>query len=193
MRLEIDPAKRAAARNAGWRKADLRWEAMQEAAHAAYAAGREAEAARLWRRALQLARNRFGASDPRRANSLANAAFADQLAGNSARAGRRYAKAQTLWRTVPAWIETMHYARRARSSLFHLRMEAKHWDTYQANMRVRMGRFAAETEEALGAIAEGKPSPHRMVGRWKAEKPAIYDDARKFLAAALLLAGPERE
>lgn len=191
MRMAIDPAKRAAARNAGWRKADLRWEALQEAAHAAYAEGREADAILLWRRALRLARKRFGAADPRRVNSLANAAFADRLAGNAARAARRYAKAMALWRAVPAWIETMHYARRARSSLFHLRLEAKHWDTYQANMRTRMNRFAAETAEALAAIADGKPSPHRLVGRWKAEKPAIHDDARKFLAAALLLASPD--
>ena len=83
-------------------------------------------------------------------------------------------------------------ARRARSSLFHMRMEAKHWDTYRANMRTRFARFAAEAGDCLEALAEDRPPPHRLRGRWRAEKPGVFDDTRKLLAAALLIAAPER-
>jgi hypothetical protein len=81
----------------------------------------------------------------------------------------------------------METARRARSSLFHLRMEALHWDTYQDNMRTRMRAFAAETAEALAAFERGEASPHRLYERWLGEKPNVFDDTRKFLAAALLV------
>lgn len=179
------------ARAAGWRAVDLTWERLQEAAPALLAETRAAEAVAAWHRAARIARWRFARRDPRRVTSLANLAFADRLMGREARARRRYARAIRLWQEVPAWIEGVEPARRARSSLFHMRMEAKHWETYRANMRTRLARFAAETGECLAALAEDRPPPHRLLGRWRAEKPGVFDDTRKLLAAALLVAAPE--
>jgi hypothetical protein len=181
-------AQMAAARKAGWRRADLVWERLQEEAIAHYGAGNTADATRLWRRAGWVALWRFRAADPRRATTLANLALADRLAGREARARRRYARARRIWRGVGRFIATMAIAPRARSSMFHRRLEAKHWDTYQQNMRVRMTAFTRETAEALEALEHGNPPHCRLQERWKGEKPPVYDDTRKILAAALLIA-----
>ena len=182
----------AIARKAGWRRADLDWERLQETGNALLLAGDRAGAVRCFRRAGWIALLRFGRSDPRRAATLANLGLADRLAGREGRARRRYARARRLWAGVDAWIGTIEAARRARSSLFHMRMEARHWGTYQANMRVRMRAFAAETAAALAAIERGGPPPHRLYARWRGEKPGVFDDTRKFLAAALLVGVGEK-
>lgn len=180
--------ERAAARTAGWRDSDLGWERLQERALDALRAGDRAAAARAWRRAWWLALLRFGRGDPRHATSVANLGLAARLAGREALARRRYARALGLWGAAPDWIERMKIARRARSSLFHLRMEAKHWPSYEANMRRRAQAFAREAAACLDAAARGAPAPHRLCERWRGEKPAVFDDMRKFLAAALLIA-----
>jgi hypothetical protein len=177
----------AIARRAGWRSADLKWERLQEQGNARLLLGDGSGAERCFRHAGWVARWRFALSDPRRATTLANLALADRLAGREARAKRRYAKARKLWLGADRWIGGMQIARRARSSLFHLRMEVRHWETYQDNMRNRMRAFAAETAEAMSALEQGKPPPHRLYERWRGEKPSVFDDTRKFLAAALLV------
>ena len=135
---------------------------------------------------------RFRATDPRRATTLANLALTDRLAGREGRARRRYARARRIWRETGPFIATMQIARRARSSLFHLRMETKHWDTYQDNMRIRMTAFARETAEALAALEQGQPVACRLYQRWRAEKPPVFDDTRKLLAAALMVGVGEK-
>lgn len=182
------------AKKAGWRRADLTWEHLQEEGNALMVAGDGAGAAKAFRRAARIAFWRFSLSDPRRATSLANLALCDRLADNEKRARRRYAKARRIWAKVDGFIAGMEMARRARSSLFHLRMEAKHWDTYQENMRIRMTAFAGETAGALAALEEGDTPECRLFGRWRGEKPSIFDDTRIFLAAALMIgvSGKER-
>ena len=179
------------ARKAGWRRADLAWERLQEQGNAALRAGQTQEAIRCFRRAAWISRWRFRTPDPRRAATLANLALADRLLGREARARRRYAKARRLWEEVDSWIGDVQVARRARSSLFHLRMEARHWDTYQDNLRVRLRAFARETGEALAALEQGRAPTHRLFERWRGEKPSVFDDTRKVLAAALMIAAAE--
>lgn len=176
-----------AARAAGWSAWDLRWERLQEAGNTSHGAGDFAGAARSWRRAGWIAWLFFAPTDPRRATSLANLALLDRLAGRAGRAQKRYAKARRLWLGADDFIAAMSITRRARSSLFHLRMETKHWDTYQDNMQKRLRAFAAETGEALEALEQGKPVSCRLFERWRGEKPPVFDDMRKFLAAALLV------
>jgi len=179
-----------AARKAGWRRFDLDWERQQEQGNARLAAGDVAGAAQCFRRAGWISFWRFGSTDPRRATTLANLACADLLAGRRNRALKRYAKARLIWASVGAFIATMVISRRARSSLFHMRMEAKHWDTYQENTRIRMALFARETAAALQALEAGEAVRCRLYSRWRGEKPAVFDDTRKLLAAALLVAAP---
>lgn len=178
----------AAARAAGWRGCDLVWERLQERAHQALAAGDRRQAAWLWRRAWWLAQLRFSRRDPRFATSLANAGAAAMLGGNPARARRAYVRAFRLWGAAPDWIDGMTIARRARSSLFHLRMESEHWDAYQGAFRRRAMDLAREGVACLDAAARGAPAPFRLYDRWQGERPLVFDDLRKFLGAVLLLA-----
>ncbi|MEX3010649.1 hypothetical protein [Hoeflea sp. TYP-13] len=175
------------ARKAGWRPVDLNWERLQERGNAHLLTDNLPAATRCFRSAGRIAFWRFALSDPRRATSLANLALADRLAGCETRAVRRYARARRLWNGADAWIEGMQVARRARSSLFHLRMETRHWDTYQDNLRTRMRTFAAETAAALAVLEQDGTPPQRLYERWRGEKPSVFDDTRKFLAAALLV------
>lgn len=183
--------ERAAARKAGWRGYDLAWERLQEEGNRLLAEGDTDGAARCFGRAGWIGLWLFRRADPRRATTLANLALVDRLAGREARALKRYAQARQSWSGAGRFIEGMQIARRARSSLFHMRMEAKHWDTYAANMRIRMTAFARETEAALEALEAGRPPGCRLYSRWRGEKPALFDDTRKLLAAALLVAGEQ--
>jgi len=191
--LDFSPrdAEYRAARAAGWGRGDLLWERLQERGNACYDAGDRAGAARAWWRAYWLGRVLFGPTDPRRATGLANLGHADRIAGREARARRRFAGALRLWGGVDAFIARMTIARRARSSLFHLRMEAQHWDTYCDNTRRRLRAFAAETAGALDALARGEPVRCGLSRRWRGEKPSVFDDTRRFLSAALLVGGGE--
>ena len=182
-----DPEMRAAL-VAGWKRRDLWWERLQEQASEALLAGEKTRAIRLFRRAHWISYVGFARDDSRRATGFANAAFAARLAGSRGRAERNYKAAITLWSKAPTTLETLTIQPRARSSLFHLRMEVKHWDTYRDNMETRLAKFTEETGECLEALATEAPPPHRLFSRWRGEKPAVFDDTRKLLAACLLIA-----
>lgn len=184
-------AELAAARAAGWRGCDLGWERLQERAESALHAGNGPGATGLWRHGWWLARLRFSTDDPRYATSLANAGMAARLTGNEPLARLRYARALRLWGAVPDWVERMDIARRARSSTFHLRLEATYWEDYKASIRRRAMDFAREAAACLDAGAHGTPVTFRLHERWRGERPAAFDDLRKFLGAALLLAAPQ--
>lgn len=183
-------AERKAARRAGWRRADIDWEQLQDEGNRLWRAGDREGAAKRFRRAGWIAFFRFRGDDPRRATSYANLALADRAAGREDRALARYARARRIWGETGRFIETMQIAPRARSSLFHMRMEARHLETFRQNMRVRMTIFAREAADALAALEAGQPVKVRLHGRWRAEKLPVFDDTRKLLAAALLIAAP---
>lgn len=185
-----DPRMRAA-QAAGWRRRDLWWERIAEGANAALAEGAVREAVRRFHNAHRLSRLWFPAQDPRRATSLANAVLADRLSGQGERAAQGYAEALTLWRALPNPPSLSNLAPRGRSSLFHLRMELRHAETYRRNMETRIGRFMAEAEEALSALARNETPPQGLYPRWRGHRPAVFDDTRIWLAACLLIATEE--
>ncbi|QYX58621.1 tetratricopeptide repeat-containing protein [Roseovarius sp. SCSIO 43702] len=164
------------ARGAGWTRADLAWERLMETG----CAGTGKAARRRFLAADLLARLRFAPGDPRRATA---AAARWRLTGAEAHRLR----ALREWQGVESYIETLEIRPRARSSLFHLRMEARHRDTYHANLRKRLTAFATEMRETL----EGE-GHHRHAARWRGEKPTVFDDTRKLLAACLLIPDGER-
>jgi hypothetical protein len=177
-----------AARAAGWRRRDLWWEVLQERANADWAAGRRRRAAWAFRLAHWLALAGLPARDARRATGLANLGLLARARGDERTAAARYRRALRLWSAVPAALPELEIRPRARSSLFHLRMELRHGETYRANLRARLGRFVAEAAASLEALARGEAPPVRLHERWRGEKPAVYDDTRKLLAACLLIA-----
>jgi len=177
------------AQKSGWSRADLMWERLMEAGCEAFAAGRMGRAGRLFFAADALARGRFDSADLRCATPRAARAMIRQARGKGA--GALIAEAQTIWQGAPDAVASMEIRPRIRSSLFHLRMEAKHRGQYQDNLRLRLGRIANETGETLGKLGTGA-APHRHFARWRGEKPSVFDGTRKVLAASLLLpdAGP---
>jgi hypothetical protein len=173
--------------DSAWTAADAAWERLQVAAAEAFAADDLAGAAESWAAALRLACADFEAGDPRLAASLANWALALRLRGD-ALADRLFTDALEIWDAAPAWLAGQRFARRARSSAFHLRLETKHGGAYDANLRRRAETLLSTARAATAALAAGAPAraPDRAVVQ--ALRGAPLDAMRKVLAAAHLLA-----
>ena len=179
------------ARTRGWKRSDLMWERMQEAANRQYLVGRTISAAMMAFAGHTIACLAFNRSDPRRIASFANMAFGTGALGLSALSIRMYGKALQDWRSVPEQMDKMHILPRARSSLHHQRMELQHWDSYRQNIVKRLRCFVNETGECLEALINRDKVPHRLYSRWRGEKFPVYDDSRKLLAACLLIIADE--
>ncbi|MEM7222027.1 MAG: hypothetical protein AAF495_03550 [Pseudomonadota bacterium] len=185
--LEDDKLDLAAAKAAGWSSEDLEWEIKQERAAAHLRAQDLTQAGNFWQDGLELARAHFAENDPRLGTSLANAAYGLRAAGNNSLADSRFAESLRVWSGYGLWIQAMPLDQRARSSLFHLRMELKHRDQYEKTARERLRRFGEESHKAIVELAAGGPPLLRGLERWRAEKPATFSERRKFLSACLLL------
>ena len=179
--------------NAGWSEADLAWEAAAElTAEAAYQKD-NARAKDQASSALRIARAEFEEIDPRLGTSLANYGMCLSLSGDHQGVASLFLKAQDAWRRADPWIARMDAPRVARSSLFHLRMEARHRDTYRALWQKRWRDMAAEAIRRLDALdaSNGVGAPMRDVSSlWRRERPAMLNDTRKLMAAAFLLLAP---
>ena len=82
----------------------------------------------------------------------------------------------------------------ARSSLFHMRMEALHRETYRARWQQRWRELADDAIKRLESLdapeaTVGLPSDDTLA-RWLRERPAMLNDTRKLMAAAYLLLAP---
>ena len=176
------------ARQSGWGRADILWESLMEEANIHWLEGDRTRSARAFRRAGWIARLFFAGRDLRRATVLVNQGIVARARGQSRRAEACFSRALTLWEARnECAIGDMQIAPRARSSLFHLRMEARHRETFHDNMRVRLGRIAAEVRSAIEALGNENAPECRLFSRWKGEKPNVYDDTRKILGACLLI------
>lgn len=174
---------------AGWRPYDLEWEHSTEEAIACAAAGDVEAAKRAASQALRVARASFLTEDSRLGTAVAN--FGWCLArGGDPEAGNALAReAWQLWSHSDLWIMELRAERVARSSLFHMRMEQRHRAVYEARWRERWTELAGE---ARGRLA-GKAAPVEPVDaltRWRRERPAMLNDTRKLMAAAVLLLVP---
>ena len=173
------------ARAAGWRRSELWWEGLQSRAKSRQMAGDLDAAARCWMLAHGLALLFLARDDPRFACGLANAAAAAEHRGRLRLAEGRRRRAQALWRSVPAWIEKIRPAPRARSSLFHLRLAKRHAETWRENLRVELRR---QVEGAEASLAAGLLEPPGERCRWERERPPHFDDTRRLLSACYLMA-----
>lgn len=181
------------AREAGWRRSELVWERAMEAGNRAWEAGRVGRARWLFVLADRIAVMVFGKGDPRRATAPAALARLFARQGRSRKAQAQARRALAEWAGVGAFIDAVEIRPRARSSLFHLRMEVRHRDTFHDNLRTRYRNFAEETRETMAGLAGDGPLPaHRHFGRWRGERPSIFDDTRRVLSACLLIPDPPK-
>lgn len=169
-----------AARAAGWQPHEVQWESLQEAALNHFISGEPQRAAACWNDALQLARAHFAGDDPRLGCSLANAASG---AAESAAALR--AEAQAVWQHSPAWIDRLAPTAAARSSLHHLRLERKNRSAYQAQAMRRLQDAAAQARALLDGQLQKTAAEQQA--QWQKEKPPLFTDSRRLLAACYLL------
>lgn len=149
--------------------------------------GRGDAAGVLWQEALSLAQASFPDDDLRLATSFANHAFSLSRTGGHENAEVMYREALRIWDVGTAWIDDMVIERRARSSAFHIRMEVKHWKSYEGMQRRQRMALGVEGREAIAAMISGSPTPRDSLNRWHREKPASGSDYRKLLAAVLLI------
>ncbi len=184
----VDPRVLEALVRAGWREAELAWETRQAEAAEYDASGRRDQAAALWAEGLRLARATFAGNDPRLAASLANQAQALRRTGRAAAARALLEEALLAWDASGPWVAALAPERRARSSTFHLRLESKHPGGYAHHSRERYETLAAEGRAALLALRDQPPPPFDGPARWAKERPEGYTDARKIMAAVLLVA-----
>lgn len=176
------------ARQSGWRMADILWEYLMEQANVAWTQDDSARAAWGFRRAAWAARLFFAKDDLRHATVMVNQGICAQARGKMTRAQRCFAKALVCWDAhSERALADIQIAPRARSSLFHLRMEARHRATYHANMQLRLSKISAEVRAAVAALADGNTAECRLFSRWRGEKPNVFDDTRKILGACLLI------
>ena len=139
--------------------AEQRWEARVLAGLAAFRAGRIDAAYTAWRSAAAIARP-FAADDPRRAASRTHLALCHAAAGNARAARRAFHRALRAWEAADEWVARMAIPQRARSSGFHLRLQAKHPGGYDAVARAGYSRLlAAGRAAALASSAHLARNP----------------------------------
>ena len=177
---------------AAWTEADTAWEQLQVGAAQAFAAHDLAGAAERWAAALRTGRASFAADDPRLATGLANHATALRLRGQPVPA-KLWEEALEIWAAAPAWLARQRFASRARSSVFHLRLEAKHGGAYDENLRRRAETLMHAARTACASLAAGAPARPPDVTVFQMFLSAPRDAMRKVLAAAHLLAAPDED
>lgn len=177
---------------AGWTEADLDWENAIEAAVSALAAGDTVTAGEGFAECVRIARA-FGDFDPRLGTSCANRAAALIASGREDAAGLLARDARRAWGGCDDWVTAMTAPRTARSSLFHMRMEQRHRAAYEERWREKWTAWVSDARARLageGALVLTTPAvAGDALARWRREKPAMLNDTRKLMAAAVLLVG----
>ena len=180
--------------SAGWTASDPAWEVAAEGAAEAVAREDYACAKREAGHALQLARTDFDPGDPRLGTSLANYGLCLRFAGDASSHEALFREAFDIWRRADAWIARMDAPRVARSSLFHMRMEARHREVYRERWLKRWKEMADEATARVAALSGPADMQATTAAdaltRWRRECPAMLNDTRKLMAAAFLLLAP---
>ena len=174
--------------HAGWTNAEVIWEQIQETAAECERAGDYAEASELWSGALDLVREHLPSGDLRRATSVANVGVGKRRTGDASTAKRMLGEALALWDAGNCWVESLKPVIFARSSTFHLRLQAKHPDGYDRLPRERYRTLATQGRAVLAARGDGLRDETDRLDRWRRERPDGFNDWRKLLGAVLLIA-----
>ena len=158
---------------------------MQARAKAAQLGGFHRRASVFWLAGWAVGTAGFPAQDPRRACGLANAASALSLFGLGGAARAAHSAARERWAVAAAAVDVLTVSGRARSSLFHFRLGQRHGEAYAEAARQRLRELHGE---AAAWLADPSPEPLGGACRWVVERPPVYDDSRKWVAACCLLA-----
>jgi tetratricopeptide (TPR) repeat protein len=152
---------------------EISWMQLTEQGAALLVEGQTRAALETWQQAYAIATG-FAAHDPRLAASLNNIGIGHRVNGDLSQAERHYQLALQAWDGAAAWVETITLYERARSSLFHMRLENRHRDQYRRNAIA-----AYQTELGAGQAASLNNLAELLHA---AERP---DDARKLYTESL--------
>ncbi len=114
---------------------EIEWMDLSVAASLALRLGHKQQALSAWRSAHALS-DQFDENDPRHATSVNNLAVSYHLDADLSQAERTFNRAMSLWRSAEKWTACMQLPARARSSLFHLRLEQRHREHYDQQSRL---------------------------------------------------------
>ncbi|MGI9436690.1 MAG: hypothetical protein ACR2Q4_17990 [Geminicoccaceae bacterium] len=170
-----------------WQSEDADWERWQLAGWDALAEGDDERAGKSFSKALQVARQGFAPGDPRLASSLAN--HAAMLAKrDDPVAERLFREALQQWQLAKDWLARQPMPRRARSSMFHLRLEAKHPGAYRSNTHQRCLSLVEEGRARTSALIEGGVGSDATINQpWRPDRNDGFDLLRKITAAVKLI------
>lgn len=160
--------------------AEFLWVELNEAAAAQLDAGRFVVAAEKWQEAHGIAQQ-FEENDPRIASSLNNVAIAHRIKRNFAEAEQYYRHAIVSWQAASAWVDQMQLAPRARSSLFHLRMERRHKPEYR---RIALRKYQAVLPAGCAATHNNLAELYHAVNREEDAEP-LYAQALRDRSEAM--------
>jgi tetratricopeptide (TPR) repeat protein len=151
------------------------WVHITEAAVSEFDVGRFAAAAKGWKSAHRVAQE-FDDRDPRLAGSLNNLAITFRIEKDFEQAARCYRNALENWESASHWVDGMQLRQRARSSLFHLRLEIKHRQKYDNMVRRNYQKLlSAGQAGTLNNLAE----LFHSTNRFKEAEQFYYQALRK--------------
>ena len=143
---------------------------------------------------MQLARAQFETHDPRLGTAVANFGHCRCAMDQETGTGELLREARDIWAGCDGWVDNMTAPRSARSSLFHMRMEQRHRDSYEERWRTKWRELVEEARGHLAGLADGPvcaaAAGQACAERWDRERPAMLNDSRKLMAAVILLLPP---
>ncbi|GAB5469929.1 MAG: hypothetical protein Kilf2KO_29590 [Rhodospirillales bacterium] len=169
---------------AGWSAEELYWEELSEAALALP----PNEALPYWREAARIAPEALPDGDARQATNLANLALAESLDGQAEIAAALLRDAKTLWQAAEPWVAGLAKERRARSSLYHHRLQSRYPGGYDHWSQARYRELFDQGTAALAARADGRLVRPDAFTAWREVRPPGLEDARRLIAAVYLIA-----
>lgn len=176
---------------AGWRQEELEWEQVTASIVEQIAEGDPAAAQQAAGRSLWLAREHLKQGDPRLGTSLVDHGVLLRASGDASTGASLIAEGARAWAASGPWIARLAAPRMARSSLFHMRLEQRSRSAYEARWRLKWQELADEARSGIAELAGDGPINREAAGarlvRWRRERPALLNDTRKLMAAALLL------
>lgn len=119
---------------------ELHWLHLTEAAASQLESGELLTALATWQSTNAVAET-FASTDPRRAASLNNLGVGMWMVSDRGNAAQTYQQALKAWEAAADWVAGMQLRSRARSSLFHLRLEARHRAIYDRRGRAEYREF----------------------------------------------------
>ena len=159
MNTSVVPTSEAREGISGWRLGDELWVDWMAGARAAWLDDDQAHAATCCCQASVMAAS-FEPDDPRRA-ATAHARALMMAEPGGIEAG--LAAALEAWQAAGPWVERMAPGVRARSSLFHLRLESKHRGVYPGIARQRCRKMLLAGKALVEAeLAARRGDRHAM-------------------------------